>query len=127
MKMKSIFAIAPFALFSILSLTSCDDLAKIAAAAESNAAPELVTHRILADVWVVDGEFDFGHQVVVKIKNNGQQGPVIVNVVLSTSEGEWTRKQTVTMSADETKELAYLFTEPTVNASNVEYRITTLP
>lgn len=125
--MKSKITIIPFALLSILSLTSCDDLAKIAAAAESAAVPEIVTHAINPDVWVVNDEFDYGQRVAMKLKNNGQQGSVIVNVVLSTSEGEWTQRQTVTMSDSETKELAYVFTEPTVNATNIEYRITTLP
>lgn len=125
--MKSKIVIVPVALFSILSLTSCDDLLEIVAAVESKAVPEVVSHAINPDVWVVEDEFDYGQRVALKLRNTGEQGSVIVNVVLSTSEGEWTRTQTVTMAAAEIKELAYVFTEPTVNAANIEYRITTLP
>lgn len=126
-QMKSKIIIVPIALFLILSLTSCDDLAKIAAAAESKAKPELLSHAINPDTWIVNNEWDYGQRVVLNLKNNGQRGPVILKVVLSTSEGEWVRTQTVTMDTEETKELAYVFTEPTVNATNIEYRITTLP
>ncbi|MCB1129750.1 MAG: hypothetical protein KDN05_01380 [Verrucomicrobiae bacterium] len=108
-------------------LNSCDEFAAIARAAESKAKPELIDHKMNADAWLVNEQLDYGVRLLAHVKNNGQQGDVIIAVTLTSSEGEWTRKQTLNFDADETKELAYVFTEPTVNASNLQYRITTLP
>lgn len=125
--MKPKIVITSVALFSILSLTSCDELAKVVEAAGSKAPPAVLTHGLKSDAWLVNKEFDWGYQVALQLKNNGETGAVITNVTLSTSEGEWTRTQTVVMTAGETKDLSYTFTEPTVNATNIQYRITTLP
>lgn len=120
------------AITSVSFLVSCDEassqaVAKALAAAASKAKPELIDHKINVDAWVVNGEFDYGAKVDLNLKNNGERGDIQIMVTLSSSEGEWTRTQNLMFDADETKQLSYVFTEPTVNASNIEYRIVTLP
>ncbi|MDQ8192357.1 hypothetical protein [Roseibacillus persicicus] len=124
--MKNYSLIAASSL-SLLLFSSCEELAPLAQALSSKAKPEVTSHQIAGDAWIVDGEFDYGLQVKSQITNKGEQGDVMVNVTLSSSEGEWTRTQTINFDANETKDLSYVFTEPTVNATNVQYRVVTLP
>lgn len=119
-------------LISASILVSCDEatsesLAKVITAAASKAKPELLDHEINVDAWVVNNEFDYGAKVDLNLKNNGERGDIQIMVTLSSSEGEWTRTQNLIFDAAETKKLTYVFTEPTVNATNIEYRIVTLP
>ena len=110
-----------------LLLNSCEDLAPLAQVLSSPAKSELKSHEGKADTWIVNGEFDYGFQILPEVINNGEQGDVNITVTLSCSEGEWTRNQTLNFDANETKNLSYVFTEPTVNATNLQYRVVTLP
>mgnify|MGYP007077470571 CR=1 FL=1 len=76
---------------------------------------------------LVRGEADYGIKVSFEVTNSGEAGIITVGPWLSTSEGEWDRKQKVTFDAGETRSFSYLFHEPTVNASNIQYGVTVSP
>ncbi len=74
----------------------------------------------LADVGLINGQPDAGVRVKTIIKNEGKEGFLRVKARLSSSEGEWTREQKLHFSSGESKDLAWFFSEPSVNASNVQ-------
>lgn len=79
------------------------------------------------DTGIVNGELDYGVTVSVTVKNVGQAGTINIKPVLSTSEGQWRRDQDLNFKAGESKTLTYFFSEPTINASNIQCRITVSP
>jgi hypothetical protein len=50
-----------------------------------------------------------------------------VSPKLSSSEGEWSRTQNLSFDAGESRELKYLFPEPTISAGNLQARVSVFP
>ncbi len=79
---------------------------------------------------VIDEKPDAGINVKVTLTNVGEAGFIEVTPELSTSEGEWSRSQTLRFRKGETQTLTYFFHEPTVNvfaSSNVQCRAAASP
>jgi hypothetical protein len=109
-------------------------LAALAAAASSGctalspAKPQVSDVRTEAAFGVdAQGDPDAGYSISFTITNNGQTGDVLIMPKLSTSEGEWTRQQTLRFAAGESRELSYKFLEPTIQATNIQGSVSTLP
>lgn len=66
-----------------------------------------------------NGEMEMGEVVRLSVRNISSQRKLVIDVDLSTSEGNFKRQQAIHFADDETKHLSYQFHEPTVNASNV--------
>ena len=64
---------------------------------------------------VINNEPDAGINLKVTVTNVGEAGFITVSPELSTSEGEWTRSQTLQFRKGESQTLTYFFHEPTVN------------
>ena len=80
------------------------------------------------DVRIVNGEFDYGVSVAADVKNTGDTGgDIALNVFLSTSEGEWKRSQTLTFDKGQAQHFEWFFAEPTINATNIQCRVTAFP
>jgi hypothetical protein len=73
-----------------------------------------------------NGEIDFGYTVSFTVRNRGRSGFVRVIPTLSSSEGEWTRGQSILLEPEKPEKLTFFFHEPTINATNVRARIKTL-
>jgi hypothetical protein len=80
-----------------------------------------------SDVFLVNGEMDAGYTLSVTVKNVGKAGRVALTANLSTSEGNFQRHQDLQLSEGEVRDLKYQFTEPTLNATNVEVRMECAP
>lgn len=80
-----------------------------------------------SDVNLVDGLPDAGVVVEAIVKNAGNRGVIRTKVHLSTSEGEWDREQSLVFEAGEERELSWFFHEPTINASNIQSRVSVTP
>lgn len=85
--------------------------------------PVFTNDKAVEDTWIVDGEFDYGVKVSFDVTNTGEAGLVEVAVTLTSSEGNWTRKEKSYFEKGETKNLFGVFTEPTVESKNIQYRI----
>jgi hypothetical protein len=78
------------------------------------------------DVVILDGP-DAGFKVSFPIENAGKDGTVSIKVRLSTSEGTFERQQDLSLSAGASRQLAYSFHEPTINATNVQAIVNCTP
>lgn len=79
------------------------------------------------DVGMANDDFDAGISVQATLANLGQSGPLEVEARLSTSEGEWTRSERVTLEAGAEQSLSFFFAEPTVNATAIRCTMTVQP
>lgn len=86
----------------------------------NEAVGHIVEVHQVADVGLINGEPDAGVRVKTTIRNEGKEGFLRVKARLSSSEGEWTREQKLHFDSGESKDLAWFFSEPSVNASNVQ-------
>lgn len=86
----------------------------------NEAVGHIVDVQQLGDVGLVDEVLDAGVRVTTTIKNEGKEGFLHVRARLSSSEGEWSREQKLHFNRGESKELAWFFSEPSVNAANVQ-------
>ncbi|MGR9088474.1 MAG: hypothetical protein ACU841_15595 [Gammaproteobacteria bacterium] len=77
------------------------------------------TVKIEAMPFVINGEFDAGYQVTAVVGNEGPQTQLAIVAKLTSSEGDFHRKQTIPFDKNEFKTLTYQFHEPTINATNV--------
>lgn len=94
----------------------------------SEAKPEVISVTNKSDTRLVNGAPDYGVLVQVSVHNRADEsGNIVVKARLSTSEGEWERQQTLYFSADQTKNLEYFFSEPSVNASGIQSRCSAEP
>lgn len=93
----------------------------------SRAKCELVGLDTKDSVAVTNGEFDASYVIKATVKNVGKGGDITIRAELSTSEGNFSREQTLTVEEGETRNLSYEFPEPTVNVSNVQGRISCSP
>jgi hypothetical protein len=67
---------------------------------------------------------DYGVRLNYILYNAGAQGSVIVRTGLYTSEGDFTQNRRVNLSAKESRKVSFLFTQPTINATDMSYRAT---
>lgn len=86
----------------------------------TEAVGQIVEVHQIADVGLINGEPDAGVRVKTTIKNEGKEGFLRVKARLSSSEGEWSREQKLHFDSGESKDLAWFFSEPSLNASNVQ-------
>jgi hypothetical protein len=83
--------------------------------------------RAKEDSVLVNGSFDYSIVVYFTVKNIGKDGVITVSPWLASSEGEWSRNQRIRFEAGESKSLKYIFSEPTVNAANMQYGVRVFP
>jgi len=91
-----------------------------AGAAQSKADCAILGVTTSADTYFVQDEPDFGYTVRTIIHNRGQAGVVRVKATISTSEGNFERAQSIDFDANQQSTLAYQFSEPTLNATNIQ-------
>jgi hypothetical protein len=93
----------------------------------SDAHCNIVTTNTEPGVFIVNGAPDAGYNVVTQIRNSGKTGRVRIGATLSTSEGQFVKEQELELAADETQDLTFGFSEPTINASNIQSTVTCRP
>jgi hypothetical protein len=76
---------------------------------------------------LIAGEMNWGAEVGFDLRNNGKRGVIQIVVVLSSSEGQWSRKQDLVLEAGELRHLAYFFHEPTINVTNLQAMVRVNP
>lgn len=94
---------------------------------KSRAKGKVITHSCDSEVGIVNNEIDYGVTVNLKVKNVGESGEIKIVAAISTSEGEWQKKQTLIFKAGEEKKLSYFFHEPTINVRSVQCQIGVFP
>ena len=88
------------------------------------AKPVVIERELNHDSRLIDGELDYGLLYTAKIANQSDKGGrVEIDVHVTTSEGEWDRHQTLVFGPNETKDVEYFISEPTINASNIQGEI----
>jgi hypothetical protein len=75
----------------------------------------------------INNDMDAGIDVAITVKNVGETGIIVVTPKITTSEGEWSRRQELQFNAGESKNLTYFFAEPTINATNIQCTVGVLP
>ncbi len=83
---------------------------------------KILAHKLDSDIFLVNGEADAGYYTNLTLKNEGKKGDITIGVTLSTSEGTFERTQELLLDEGEERQLSFTFTEPTVNASNIQAR-----
>jgi hypothetical protein len=110
-------SILPFLLILLLGLKSCTSQAK----------GKFSRPLCAPSAGLVKEELDYGINISTEVTNVGQPGYITITPELSTSEGEWTRNQELYFKANESKNLTYFFSEPTINSANVQCRVEVSP
>lgn len=82
----------------------------------------IVSSRCSHTIGLIDGEPDAGINIEISVKNEGKAGTINVGTTLSSSEGEFSRNQSLHFRENERKDLKFLIHEVTINASNLECR-----
>lgn len=80
-----------------------------------------------ADSLLVNGGFDYSIVIDCTVKNVGKYGVIRVTPWLSSSEGEWSLDQHLYFQEGETKNLKFTFSQPTINATNLQYGVKIFP
>lgn len=93
----------------------------------SKANGQVSNFEVTADFGVINDEPDAGYSISFTVKNVGENGVIKIIPKLSCSEGEWTREQTLTLNAGESRDLTYFFHEPTINSTNVQGTVNVNP
>jgi hypothetical protein len=109
-------------------LAGCDAESKLWLQLQTSDA-KLAIERIenVSEAVLINGELDYGVAVHVTIRNVGRDGWTRITTRLSTSEGEWSRRQVLQLAAGTSRQLKYVFHEPTINTSNVQSYVTVEP
>lgn len=102
-------------------------IAGIASESSSKAECKLLDNSLEADVFFIQGEPDAGYRYNVTMENVGEKGEITITAVLSTSEGVFKREQTLLFDKQEIRKLSFAFPEPTINASNIQGRLSYQP
>lgn len=85
---------------------------------------QVISVKTDADMLLIGGEFDAGFSVNANVKNTGDVAALFKVVAkLSTSEGNFERTQDIVIFPDQVERLKYGFHEPTINAGNVQGRV----
>ena len=82
-------------------------------------ACEVKEVTVADDVFIINGEFDYGFIVNVLTSRTGQNGEVTIAVRLSSTEGDVRKQRTIFITEDQSRWTAIQFPEPTVNALQV--------
>ena len=93
----------------------------------SKANCEVVNVENTPDVGVFNGEPDAGYNVGFTLLNKGQTGTIQVRVLLSTSEGDFVRERSVYLEGGSSMPLRFFIQEPTINADNIQSRVSCNP
>ncbi len=129
-------AITALVLTSFVMLTGCDtgpvrdigDVADIAEILNSDAGGDV---RDLTVTRIVgsgpDGGPDGGFEIKFTVVNLAGDGVLWVRPKLSTSEGEYTRRQALRFARGERKVLTYRFLEPSDAATNIDSSVRLIP
>jgi len=82
-----------------------------------------------AGLGVMDDKPDAGVNLKVTVTNVGEAGSIKISPEISTSEGEWSRSQSLQFGKGEVKNLTYFFHEPTINVDvdNIQCRVGVSP
>ena len=107
-------------LVGLLLTSACDEIM-------SEAKPKVYGLEGSHDTRVINGEFDYGLTLTFTVRNEGKAGVVVISPRLSSSEGEWQRRQKITLGAGQDQRFEYFFHEPTVNATNLYYAVDVIP
>ena len=113
-----------------IAIASLDKLQPLFDASQTvlaSAACEVLDSEVRDRVGFTAGEPDRGLIVVLTIINRGKTGELSIGVLLSTSEGEFQRRRTVSSEKDETNNVFFTFDEPTINALDVRATYTCSP
>lgn len=117
---KHIASAMIISIFIVIAFGSQDEIT-------SGAEGKVSNFEVISDFGVIDGEPEAGYTVQFTIKNVGEKGAITIKPKLSCSEGEWSRKQTITLNAGASRNLSYFFHEPTINATNVQGSVRVFP
>ena len=105
------------------ALTGCREMEVLASEADATVS-DLTCE---GDAKLVDGELDAGILLAFTVENRGKRGRIQVLPWLSSSEGEWSRSQSLEFEQNESRRLEYFFQEPTINAANVNCEVKVFP
>lgn len=117
---KNFTSLTLFILFLFLAIGSDES-------SSSKAEGEISNFEVNSDFGIINDEPDAGFTVTFTLKNIGEKGVIEITPKLSCSEGEWTRNQSLTLNAGESKNLTYFFHEPTINSTNVQGSVYVYP
>jgi len=97
--------------------------------AACNAGPRGVVSNIARQEHpaFIAGDMDWGSEVSFDLRNIGEGGLIHILVVLSSSEGEWSRSQDLQLEPGEFRHLTYFFHEPTINVTNLQALVQVKP
>jgi hypothetical protein len=76
---------------------------------------------------IINNEPGSGVQVDFILLNEGKSGIINVKTWLTCSDGEWSREQTVTLDQGQFMVFTYIFHEPTIKATTIQYRVNVDP
>ncbi len=77
---------------------------------------DVISTNASPDIFLTNGEPDYGYRTVSEIMKSKSSGDVTVEVTLSTGEGTFTKERKIFgLSEGETKKVTLNFPEPTVN------------
>lgn len=115
-------AIAKFIGYAVIVLIAIGLLAKLKedgkAVLPANSC-KVHTVDIASESFLINEEIDAGYNVTTVVENKGAQAQRQIVAKLTSSEGDFVRKQTVPFKAGESKSLTYQFHEPTITATNI--------
>jgi hypothetical protein len=94
---------------------------------QSKANCDVESVETSADAGMINGELDAGYKVSFTLLNKGEAGVIKVHVLLSTSEGDFTRDRSVHLEGGRSVPLEFFVHEPTINAGNIQSRVSCVP
>lgn len=109
---KNLITLIGLVFFILISLGSTETLT-------SEAIGDLSHLKVEPSTDIINGEFDAGYLITFVVTNRGKTGPIKIRPSLSSSEGEWSRSQTINFNRGESKRFSYFFHEPSISATNI--------
>ena len=112
--------VVSYSLLLLFIVTSCTE------SSLSKAKGSVSNFEVTDDVFLSNG-LDYGAKIRFTLKNIGESGAIEVRAKLSSSEGTWSRNQTLHLRAGESREVLFNFSEPSINATNIEGSVNVRP
>lgn len=78
----------------------------------------------VADAFMVNGQLDAGFTTAVDVTNNGGSRNLVLSALLTTSEGDFRRAQTLYFEDGQTRRVTFQFPEPTITATGIKTYVT---
>lgn len=104
---------------SFAAIAGCDAESQRAfEAASSKAKFSIANLKGDHGAGVYNGQPDYGVRLSFTLTNVGDSGAINLTPWISCSEGEWSKNQSLELSAGQSMDLTYLFEQPTINATN---------